>query len=140
MLFEEEFFVVEPGREEEEFFVAQEEEEFFVVQEEQHDEQEEEEFFVIQEEPPQEEKPKQHEESQETSTPDEERINIYYNQVLQLWIIANTNVVFSMHLGMVVGLLHHNTVIRAPLPEVVRVCEQYDIPYWGDVCKKVTEK
>lgn len=63
----------------------------------------------------------------DTPTPDD--LPILWRRDLQLWTIADTDVVFSPEICMVIGFVYRSVLIRAPTKEVKQVCDTYKVIY-----------
>ena len=68
------------------------------------------------------------EEEEETPAPDN-GIPILWRGDLQLWTIADSDVVFSPEVCMVIGFVYRSVLIRAPTKEVKQVCDTYKVIY-----------
>ena len=73
------------------------------------------------------------EEEEQTPMPkkliEEDQIPILWNKDLQLWTVADTNVVFSPELCMVIGFIYRSILIRANSKDVQQVCNSYKVIY-----------
>jgi hypothetical protein len=68
-------------------------------------------------------------ETERADTPAPDDLPILWRRDLQLWTIADTNVVFSPEICMVIGFVYRSVLIRAPTKEVKQVCDAYKVIY-----------